>query len=70
VEANILNAYYASVFCCDRNIREIKLANSGETLIMNTQVIRKISKSGRNKSVGLDCVPDAILNLGGKALTN
>jgi hypothetical protein len=40
-KANILNSYYASVFCCDRNIREIKLANWGETLIINTQVIRK-----------------------------
>jgi len=31
-KANILNSYYASVFFCDRNILEIKLAKSGETL--------------------------------------
>jgi len=33
---DILNFCYASVFCCDRNFPEIKLANSGETLIIST----------------------------------
>ena len=47
---NILNSYYASVFCCDRNIPEIKLANSGETVIFNTKIIRKrLAKIGKNK---------------------
>jgi hypothetical protein len=40
-KAKVLNSYYASVFCCDRNIPGIELANSGETFITNTQVIRK-----------------------------
>jgi hypothetical protein len=40
-KANILNSYYASVFCCDRNIPEIKLANSGKTFIINSKVIKK-----------------------------
>ena len=40
-KANILNSYKASVFCCDRNIPEIKLANWGETFIINSLVIRK-----------------------------
>jgi hypothetical protein len=52
-KANILNFYYSSVFCSDRYIPEIKLANSGETFIISTKVIRKsLSKIGRNKSVG------------------
>jgi len=37
-KANILNSYYASVFCCDSNITEINLAKSGETFIINTKV--------------------------------
>jgi hypothetical protein len=38
--ANILNSYFAFIFCCDHNITKVKLANSGETLIINTKVIR------------------------------
>ena len=52
-KANILYSYYASVFCSDRYISEIKLANWGETFISNTKVIRiKLAKIGRNKSEG------------------
>jgi len=40
-KAYILNSYYASVLCCDPNIPKIKLANSGETFIINAKVIRK-----------------------------
>ena len=40
-KANILNSHYASVFCWDRNIPEIKLANWGETFIINIRVISK-----------------------------
>jgi len=61
-KANILNSYYASVFCCDRNVPEIKLAN--------TKVFRKrLTKIGRNKSVGPDGVPGEILKLSGVATT-
>jgi hypothetical protein len=31
--ANVLNSYYASVFCCDRNIPKILLASLGETTL-------------------------------------
>jgi len=31
-KANILNSYYASIFSCDSNTPEIKLANSGENV--------------------------------------
>jgi len=69
-KANILNSYYASVFCCDRNVPQIKLANSSETFIINTKVIRKRSaKIGINKSVVPDGVPGEILKLGGEAMT-
>jgi hypothetical protein len=69
-KAIILNSYYASVFCCDRNIPEIKVTNQGETSNINTKFIRKIlAKIGRNKSVGQDGIPGEILKLGGEAMT-
>ena len=40
-KADILNSSKASVFCCHRNIPEIKLATWGETFIININVIRK-----------------------------
>jgi hypothetical protein len=56
-KANILNYYYATSFCCDCNILKIQLANSGETFIISTKVTRKrLTKIGRNKSVGPDGV--------------
>jgi hypothetical protein len=58
--AVILNSYYASIFCCDRTIPEIKLAKSGETDNISTKVIRKDKKFGRNQSVGLDGIPGEI----------
>jgi hypothetical protein len=69
-KANILNSYYASVFCCSLNNPEIKLANLGETFIINTKVIRKrLAKIGRNNSVRPDGVPGEILQLVGVAMT-
>jgi len=69
-KANILNSHYAFVFCCNCNILGVKLANSGETFIINTKVIRKIlAKIRRNESVGPDGVPGEILKLGGEAMT-
>ena len=69
-KADILNSCYASVFCCDRNIPEIKFVNSGENFIINTKVIRKrLAKTGGNKSVSSDGVPVEILKLGGEAMT-
>jgi len=69
-KANILSSYYASDFYCDHNIPKIQSANSGETLIINTKVIRKrLAKIGRNKSIGPDGAPGEILKLGGEAMT-
>ena len=50
-KANILNSYYAFVFCCDRNIPGIELADPGETCIINTKVIRKRLGKKRGKQI-------------------
>jgi hypothetical protein len=69
-KANILNSYYASVFCRENNIPTIQLANSGETLISKTKIIKKrLAKIGRNKSVRPDGFPGEILKLGRVAMT-
>ena len=69
-KANILNSYYASAYCSDRYIPEMKLANWNETFILKTKVIRKrLAKIGKKKSVGPDGVPGEILKLGGEAIT-
>jgi hypothetical protein len=69
-KAHILNPHYSSPFCFDRNIPEIKLANSGEIFIIYTKYIRKLLATiGRNRSVGPDGVPGEILNLVGQAMT-
>jgi hypothetical protein len=69
-KANILNYYYAYIFCCNHNIPKIQSANSGETFITNAKVIRKkLPKTGRNESVEPDGVPGKILKLGGEAMT-
>ena len=60
-KTKILNSYYASVFCCNHNIPYIQLANSGETFIIDTKIIRvRLAKIRRNKSVGSDGVPGEI----------
>jgi len=60
-KSDIFNSYCACVFCCDRNIPEIKLANPAETFITDTKVIRKrLAKIGKNKSVSTE-----ILKFGG-----
>jgi len=42
----------------------------GETFIISTKVIgKRLTKIGRNKSVGPDGVPGEILKLGGEAMT-
>ena len=69
-KANNLNSYNVCVFCCDRNIPEIILANPGEAFIINIKVIRKIlTKIGRNKSVVADGVPGETLKLDGVAMS-
>ena len=67
ITANVLNSYYASLFCCDHGN---KISQPGENFIINTKVIRKrLAKLWRNKSVGPDEVPGEILKLDGVAMT-
>jgi hypothetical protein len=41
-KVNILNSYYAPVFFfCANNVPKIKIANSGETCIINTTLLEK-----------------------------
>jgi hypothetical protein len=66
---NFLNSYYASIFCCDSNTTEIKLANWGATFIINSKVIRKrLAEIWRKNSVEPDGIPGEIMNLGGVAM--
>ena len=70
-KANFLNSYYeyAAIFCCIYNIPKIKLANSGETFIIYTKIIRKsLAKIGSNKSVEPAEVSSEIRKLEGEAM--
>jgi len=52
------------------SIAEMKLGNTGETLIFVTKVIRKrLAKIRRNKSIGPDGFPGEIMKLGGETMT-
>jgi hypothetical protein len=68
-EANILNSYYVSVICCDRNMQGIKLTNSGETFIIENKVIRKNNKSREKQFNRARWIPCEILKSGGEAIT-
>ena len=70
-KANVLISYYSSVVCSDYNIPKRHLANSGETFIITTKIIRKILlKVGRKKTVRPDGVSDQILKLGVEAINS
>ena len=69
--ANILNSYYASVFSSKHNHPQIPPANSksGKTFSVCIKTLRKrLSASGKKRSVGLDGIPGVILQLGGEAM--
>jgi hypothetical protein len=69
--ANILNPYYASVFCCDRKILVIKLANWGEIFIINTKVIgNRLAKIWRRESLGPGAFLGEILKLGVECMSS
>ena len=68
-KANNLNNYYASVFSCERDISDINSTHSDKTFNIKTGIIRKrLAMIGRNKSVGPDGIPGAILKMGGEAM--
>ena len=68
-KANNLNNSYASVFCYDRDIVEIKTSHVYETFTIKTSIIKKrLAMIRRNKSVGTDDIPGDILKMGGEAM--
>jgi hypothetical protein len=68
-KANNLNNYYASVFSCERYIPDILSNHSDKPFTIKTGIIRKrLAMIGRNKSVGPDGIPGAILKMGGEAM--
>jgi len=68
-KANSLNNYYASVFSCERDIPDINSTHSDKPFNIKIIIIRKrLAKIGRNKSVGPDGIPGAILKMGGEAM--
>ena len=68
-KANNLNNYYASVFSCERDIPDIISTHSDKHFNIKISIIRKrLAMIGRNKSVGPDDIPGAILKMGGEAM--
>jgi sarcosine oxidase/L-pipecolate oxidase len=68
-KANNLNNYYASVFSCERHIPDIISNHSDKPFTIKIGIIRKrLTMVGRNKSVGRDGIPGAILKMGGEAM--
>jgi hypothetical protein len=67
-KANNLNNYYGSVFRCQRDIPVIISTHSDKPFNIKIGIIRKrLAMIGRNKSVGPDGIPDAILKMGWEA---
>jgi len=68
-KANNSNNYYASVFSCGRDIPDINSTHSDNPFTIKISIIRKrLAMFRRNKSVGPDRNPCAILKMGGKAM--
>jgi len=68
-KANNLNNYYAFVYSCERVIPDINSTHSNKPVNIKISIIRKrLAEFGRNKSVGPDGIPGAILKMGGEAM--
>jgi hypothetical protein len=68
-KSNNLNNYYASVFSCERDFTFINSTHSDKTFNTKIGIITKrLAMIGRNKSVGTDGIPGAILKMGGEAM--
>ena len=69
-KANSLNSYNASLFSCERNNPQIQTTESGNPFTISINIIRKrLSATGKKKSVGRDGISGEILNLGVEVLT-
>ena len=68
-KANNLNNYYAYVFSCEQDIPDINYTHSDKPFTIKISIIRKrLAMIGRNKSVGPDIIPGAILKMDGEAM--
>jgi hypothetical protein len=68
-KANNLNNYYASVFSCEWDIPDINLTHLDKLFTIKISIIREqLAMIRRNKSVGPDGIPGAILKIGGEAM--
>ena len=68
-KANSLNFYYACIFSCESSNLEFQSTQPGNPFSVNISIIRKrLSSTGRRKSVGPDGIPGEILKLGGEAM--
>jgi hypothetical protein len=68
-KANNLNNNYVSVFSCERDIPVINSTHSDKPFNIKIDIIRKrLAMIGRNKSVGPDGIPGAILKIGVEAM--
>ena len=69
-KANYLNSYFVSPFSCKRNNPQIQSTESGKPFTISINIIRKrLSASGRKKSVGPDGIPGEILKLREEAMS-
>jgi len=67
--ANNLNNSYASVFSYEWNIPDINSTHSDKPFTIKINIIgKRLAMVGRNKSVGPDGIPGAILKMGGEAM--
>jgi hypothetical protein len=63
------NQYYASVFSGERNSPQIQQTDSDNPFNVNINIIRKrLSATGRKKSVRPDGIPGVVLKLDGEAM--
>jgi hypothetical protein len=68
-KANNLNNFYASVFSFERDIPAMISTYSDKPFTIKIAIIRKrLAMIGRNKSVGHDGIPGAILKMDGGAM--
>ena len=68
-KTNSLNSFYASLFSCKCNNRQIQSTESGNPFTININIIRKrLSAIRKKKSVRPDGIPGEILKLGRAAM--
>jgi hypothetical protein len=67
-KANNINNYYVFVFSCGREILDINSTHSDKPFTIKLSIIKRLAIIGRNKSLGPDGIPGAILKMGQEAM--